>query len=130
MRGFTVRQKRFIDFFDGNATQAARAAGYKHPRRMGSENLSKPDILAAITARETEKNAERILTRQQRQEFWSQVTRDENIELKDRLRASELLGKSQCDFSEKRVLHQEGEQTLTININKRELTSPDDLKRS
>lgn len=34
-----------------NATEAARRAGYKQARQSGSENLSKPDIRAAIAAR-------------------------------------------------------------------------------
>jgi hypothetical protein len=40
------------------------------------------------------------MTRQQRQQFWSKVAGDESQEMKDRLRASELLGKSEADFTE------------------------------
>lgn len=46
------RQKRFVEEYlvDLNATQAAIRAGYKekNARAMGAENLTKPDIAAAI----------------------------------------------------------------------------------
>lgn len=51
--GLTVKQQRFVDFYieTGNATGAARKAGYKKPNPQGSENLAKPSIKAAIDAR-------------------------------------------------------------------------------
>lgn len=51
----TDKQKRFIDEYlvDLNATQAAIRAGYspKTARAVGSENLTKPDIVDEIKAR-------------------------------------------------------------------------------
>jgi phage terminase small subunit len=49
----TRKQRAFVDHYiaTGNATKAARLAGYKHPRQQGSENLSKPDIRSSIDAR-------------------------------------------------------------------------------
>lgn len=48
----THKQQRFVDEYlvDLNATQAAIRAGYsqKTARQIGEENLSKPDILAAV----------------------------------------------------------------------------------
>lgn len=48
----TKKQKRFVDEYliDLNATQAAIRAGYSPDtaKQMGSENLSKPDLRAAI----------------------------------------------------------------------------------
>jgi len=53
-KGLTDKQQRFVEEYlvDLNATQAAIRAGYseKTANRMASENLSKPDIAAAITA--------------------------------------------------------------------------------
>jgi phage terminase small subunit len=58
----TPKQQRFVDEYliDLNATQAAIRAGYseKTARSVGSENLSKPDIAAAIAERQ-EKRAEK-----------------------------------------------------------------------
>lgn len=52
---FTVKQQRFIEEYtvDWNATQAAIRAGYseKTADKIGSENLGKPDIKAAIDQR-------------------------------------------------------------------------------
>ncbi|WP_404298089.1 terminase small subunit [Halomonas sp.] len=59
---FTPKQQRFVDEYliDLNATQAAIRAGYseKTARQAGAENLSKPDIAAAIQA-STQERSER-----------------------------------------------------------------------
>ncbi|MBK7815024.1 MAG: terminase small subunit [Rhodocyclaceae bacterium] len=51
----TPRQQRFVEEFtiSGNAADAARRAGYseKTARQIACENLTKPDIQAAITAK-------------------------------------------------------------------------------
>jgi phage terminase small subunit len=48
------KQRRFVDEYliDGNATQAAIRAGYsaKTARFIGAENLTKPNIAAAVEA--------------------------------------------------------------------------------
>lgn len=67
----TGKQQLFADYYVGearqNATKAARLAGYseKTARQMGSENLSKPDILAYIKSRlnELTLSAETVLSR-------------------------------------------------------------------
>lgn len=54
----TPKQERFVEEYliDLNATQAAIRAGYskKTARQIGDENLSKPDIAAAIQERRSE----------------------------------------------------------------------------
>lgn len=56
--GFTFKQRRFIEEFcvDGNRTQAAIRAGYSPDSAysIGSENLKKPEIRAAVDARTAE----------------------------------------------------------------------------
>ena len=121
----TSRQQAFVEHYAacGNATEAARRAGYKKPRSVGSENLTKPGIQAALSAITSKVASARIATAQERQEFWTGVMRgvdvykphtktvaeptdqapnqpppEPEIEMKDRLKASELLGKSQRDF--------------------------------
>ena len=58
----TERQRRFVDYYiqSGNATEAARKAGYKHPDRYGHENLKKLDVQQAVHARLSELQSERI----------------------------------------------------------------------
>ena len=98
-REFTVKQQRFIDAYDGDIQKAAKKAGisYIYARRL----YTKGNILESIKHREdTEVRPKAIKTRQQRQRFWSDVMDDEGEAMKDRLRASELLGKSEADFVE------------------------------
>jgi phage terminase small subunit len=99
------RERRFVDAYmtlDGNATKAAIAAGYsaKSARHQASRLLTKRNIRAAIDQRATSDPA--VWTRGQRQRFWTAVASGAKgfklASLRDRLRATELLGKSQADF--------------------------------
>ena len=98
----TVKQQKFVDAYCGNATEAARVAGYKQPEAQGYENLRKPQIQAAIDDREAKPTEKRIASREDRQNFWTKIMEDEESEMNNRLRASELLGKSNADFIERR----------------------------
>ena len=103
------RERRFIEHYmgdaAGNATQAARLAGYspKTARKQGSRLLTKGHIRAALEQRTQDDPA--VWTREARQRFWTAVASGApgyaKAALKDRLRASELLGKSQADFVER-----------------------------
>lgn len=103
----TEKQRRFVEFYmgqaAGNATEAARLAGYKGNRAtlqmVGLQNLSKPMIRKAIDERVEADPA--IKTREDRQRFWSRMMDDKEEAARDRLKASELLGKSQGDFVER-----------------------------
>lgn len=100
----TLKQKKFIAAYDGNATDAARKAGYAgNDVTLGSvahENLKKPLVAEALAKRETKAIAKAIASREERQAFWSSAMRG-NEEGVDRLRASEVLGKSEGDFVER-----------------------------
>ena len=116
MAKMTLKQQLFCDEYliDLNATQAAIRAGYskKTARKIGQENLTKPDIKEYIAARMAEKEEAliadqnevlRYLTSVMRAESQSSVlardeTGAENViekppDEKERLRAAELLGK-------------------------------------
>lgn len=58
----TYKQELFVDAYliCGNAAEAARRAGYsrKTARSIGAENLTKPDIMAALRARAGEAEAD------------------------------------------------------------------------
>ena len=99
----TPKQKRFIEAYYGNATQAALAAGYspKTARKIGQENLTKPDIIAAIKNKETKILKPLIATREERQRFWTEKMFNSEKDM-DKLKASELLAKSEGDFLERR----------------------------
>ncbi len=100
----TARQKAFIAAYSGNASEAARQAGYspKWADKFGPNLIGKNrEIAAAIREREEKRVNSLILSREQRQVFWSTVVQDEDADMRDRLKASELLGRSEGDFLEK-----------------------------
>lgn len=97
-RRLTAQQLRFVEHYAGNATEAARLAGYKHPMQLGCSLLARPHVAAAIRARDAEASARRIATREERQRFWTRTMNDAAQDMAARLKASALLGKSQGDF--------------------------------
>lgn len=92
-----ARQQKFCDYYlqSGNATEAAIKAGYsrKTARAIGAENLTKLDIQKYISDHAKKLHTERIATAEEVLEFWASVMRDKEVSHKDRLRASENLGK-------------------------------------
>lgn len=109
-----VREQKFVHVYEGVATEAAEKAGYLGKGHalavQASRLLRKPEIRRAIALR-TEADVERhILSREERQELWTRIALDETNDTADRLKALELLGKSQADFTEK--LEVKGELTL------------------
>lgn len=102
----TVKQQKFIDAYAGNATEAARIAGYKGDnstlRSIGAQNLTKLNIQEAIQERQQKENDALIATRQDREKLLTEFMNDEGLFPKDRMRAIELLGKMNGDFLERR----------------------------
>ena len=84
---------------NSNATQAAIRAGYssKTAYSIGQRLLKNVEIQNAMS----EHRDEMIADRDERLKFWTDIMRDDSQDLKHRLRASELLGKAQADFTEK-----------------------------
>jgi len=105
--GLTEKQRRFCEAYSGNggnALQAAAAAGYKKPHPQGVENLQKPTVQRALESLRLTITSTAIATRQERQELWSSMIRDTALTPTERMRASELLGKSQGDFIDRQEL--------------------------
>jgi len=92
-----ARQARFIAAFAGNATEAARIAGYAAPNRAGTRLMSNVRIRERVEAREEKANGKSIATREERQQFWTNMMAKAAKD-GDKLKASELLGRSQADF--------------------------------
>jgi len=97
----TPKNLKFISEYtkDFNATQAAIRAGYspKTAYSIGQELLKKPEIQAAMK----EHTDNLIADRKARQRFWTQVMNNADENMNFRLKASELLARSECDFSER-----------------------------
>ena len=121
----TEKQKRFIDYYveTGNATEAARRAGYKAKtekamQNIGSENLGK--LGEFIQERLKPEEDKRIADANEVLEYLTKVMRGElkdtfnfDASLKDRNKAAELLGKRHRLFIDK----VEQENTGNVNVN-------------
>lgn len=95
----TPKQQRFVDHYleTGNATEAARLAGYSGSdntlRSMGGENLLKPAIASAIKERQKDTAEKRIASGEEVLKFLSGVMLGTQEASPQQLRAAELLGK-------------------------------------
>lgn len=118
----TEKQRRFVEAYMGeacgNATEAARLAGYSGDddtlSSTGYENLRKPQIQKAIDERTDDDPL--VADRMDRQRFWSAVMYDATASMSDRLKASTLLAKSQGDFVERTITEHRGEVTYKLDI--------------
>lgn len=120
----TAKQERFIQEYliDLNATQAAIRAGYSRKTAgvIGVENLKKPYISRAIEEKLKQIDEEKTADAKEIREFWTRVMRGEeketvlrydsdgvqveteiDVTMKDRIKASEMLGKSFAMFTDK-----------------------------
>ena len=81
MSKLTHKQQAFVDAYcgpsKGNATDAARRAGYKGSdntlRVVGGENMLKPAVASAIASRAAQVASARIMTIEQMQEMLSDL---------------------------------------------------------
>lgn len=101
----TTREAAWVEAYTGNGVEACRIAGYRGNDNVlavqASKLLRKPNVAAALAKRQAQRSAARIATRVERQEFWTDVLKDSVVDMHNRLKASELLGRSEADFVEK-----------------------------
>jgi phage terminase small subunit len=85
----------------GNGEEALRTAfptGHSKSRYPGAI-MRRPEMQAAMAERVAEMQDDPLIaTRVERQRWWTAIMRDPDAELAIRIRASELLAKSQGDF--------------------------------
>ncbi|WP_024613641.1 terminase small subunit [Clostridium sp. Ade.TY] len=106
----TPKQKAFADYYIelGNATEAARRAGYKKPNVQGSQNLEKLSVKSYIEERIKVLDEKRIAKGEEVLQYLTKVMRGEekdqfglDASLQDRTKAAELLGKRYRLFVDK-----------------------------
>lgn len=106
----TPKQKAFADYYIecGNATEAARKAGYKQPHVQGSQNLEKLSVSTYIEDRLKQIESDRIATADEVLRYLTSVMRGEikdqfglDASLQDRNKAAEMLGKRYRLFTDK-----------------------------
>jgi phage terminase small subunit len=118
----TDKQQAFVGYYAdpnsetyNNATQAAIKAGYtpKSANLASDRLLGNVKIKKEIDGIRDRLKAKNVASRQIRQEFWSDMMQDEKTPKQERLRASELLGRSEADFTDN-ISNTVPDQSLTL----------------
>jgi hypothetical protein len=149
MGTITQKERLFIEAYTGDEVEAMQVAGFTGApaflKRKAELLLSQPHIQEAIQTRTKYIAATKkaIADREERQELWTAVMRnehpykkqefdangvplpEENIPLPVRLKASEMLGKSEADFVER--IDMRSKISISEIIQKSFMTSSDDL---
>ncbi len=108
-RPLTGKQTAFVEAYTDfgnntylNATQSAITAGYsaRTANKMVARLLVNVGINRAIGLVMDKRKQTGIANRAQRQQFWTDVLDAKANNMSDRLRASELLGRSEADFTD------------------------------
>ncbi len=121
----TPKQEKFCQQYilnGGNASNAYRSAydaGRMKPAtiwRKANELLNNGKVTARVEQLRDEINAQAIADIAERQKFWTDIMRSPAEDTKDRLKASELLARSQGDFIERREISGAGRGPVIVNI--------------
>ena len=100
--GLTPKQRAFCDYYIklGNATEAARKAGYKYPEQSGKDNTRKQPVKAYIAQRTEAANAKGAADAEEVMLFLSDVMRGKvkdqfglDASLQDRIKAAQEINK-------------------------------------
>jgi phage terminase small subunit len=116
------QQKRFADYYieSGNATESYKRAGYKAKGNVAEANASRllrhAKVQEYIEERNKQLESDRIANMEEVKTFWTNTMRNGEADLKDRLKASEYIAKTNAAFIEKQEVKSETEGTLDINI--------------
>ncbi|HYE07684.1 MAG TPA: terminase small subunit [Planctomycetota bacterium] len=117
-RPLNERQLRFVEHYlaDPNATKAAKKAGYTGTDAVlastGHQLLRNPKVAEVLAGRGKPAHEAAMSEADEIRAFWKATMRDKQQDPKDRLKASELLGKVNAMFVEK--TKHEGELTITV----------------
>ncbi len=113
-RKLNGKQTLFAQFYDGDAKKAAIKAGYKKTdaAARGCRLLKKPAVIKLIRSRQTAvkeitnrllkaratSEVKKIMTRNGRMQFLSDMAQDISLEPRDRIKSVEVLGRMCGDF--------------------------------
>jgi len=101
----TERQKKFAEYYAqcGNAAQSAIQAGYskKYANTNASKLLQNTTITEYIKQLTEDAQTARIMTARERQAILSDIAKDAQNELSDRIRAIDTLNKMTGEYTQK-----------------------------
>lgn len=116
----TDKQRKWILYYKQgkSVAEATRLAGYNCKNdhcaeNIGSENLAK--LGEYIKDREEILDSPDIASMEEINRFWSKVMNDETVEIKDRLKASELRAKAAGGFIEHKTVDVKGGSVVFIS---------------
>lgn len=103
----TPKQKAFCEHYaaTGNATEAAKLAGYKTPRIQGCQNLTKANIQVYLESLTKKVESHNIATIEERQAILTGIAREGANQ--DRIKAIDVLNKMTGEYLTK--INLEGE---------------------
>ncbi|WML56668.1 terminase small subunit [Neobacillus sp. PS2-9] len=110
MVDLNIKQKRFADYYieTGNATASYLRAGYEAEGNAAEVNASRllrnAKVLEYIKERNEQLDVGLIADITETKRFWTEIMRDEEADMKDRLKASEFIAKTNGAFVEKKEL--------------------------
>ncbi|MEH7308236.1 terminase small subunit [Neobacillus drentensis] len=110
MNQLNIKQKQFADFYieTGNATASYLRAGYEAEGNAAEVNASRllrnAKVKEYIKERNAQLDVEFIADITETKRFWTEIMRNDNADLKDRLKASEYIAKTNGAFVEKKEL--------------------------
>jgi phage terminase small subunit len=117
-----AKQKKFADYYiaSGNATEAAIKAGYspKYAGQNADKLLKNTNIMEYIKERNKQLEKPMIANMSEVKEFWTDILRDKEAEVKDRLKASEYIAKTNAAFIEKQQITGEMTQNIQTDLSK------------
>ena len=103
-----ARQKAFCEYYvaSGNATESAIKAGYSenYANKRVHEQLKRKEMAQYIKELQGKAKTNRIMTAVERREFLTEVIKNGNEKLQDRLKALDILNKMDGEYIEKMQL--------------------------
>lgn len=117
--GLTEKQKKFCEAYSsngGNAFKAAESAGYQIPNPQAYQVLDSLSVKRALEELRKIDTKAAIAAREERQAFWTETMRSQDQTMRDRLKASELLGKSHADFIERKEISGPNQGPISVDL--------------
>jgi hypothetical protein len=104
--GLTDQQVIFVNSYAGDATAAAKAAGYSRPTQYGCYLLTIPKVQEAIKkhSKFAESAEDGLKTKEDRRRLYAEIMNDPKATRTEKMRAAELDGKTCGDFIERRII--------------------------
>lgn len=122
MAKLTPKQQKFCDEYitSLNAAEAAVNAGYseKTARQIGSRLLTNVNVKEYIAKRVKSKQNDLIMKQDEILETYTNIARNDEVSIKDRLKALDSLSKTYSLFSENINIDAKVEETIKVELPK------------